>query len=60
DSDPSKVEMRLMEVPPNRLLPPELSMEDFIAVLRNARPSVSEEDIRRHEEWTRRFGVEGQ
>ncbi|KEP65837.1 UNVERIFIED_CONTAM: vacuolar protein sorting-associated protein vps4, putative [Hammondia hammondi] len=60
DRDPSKVEMHLMEVPPNRLLPPELSMEDFVVVLRNARPSVSEEDIRRHEEWTRRFGVEGQ
>ncbi|CBZ55412.1 putative vacuolar sorting ATPase Vps4 [Neospora caninum Liverpool] len=60
DADSTKVEMRLMEVPPDRLLPPELSMEDFIAVLRNARPSVSEEDIRRHDEWTRRFGVEGQ
>ncbi|PFH33678.1 putative vacuolar protein sorting-associated protein vps4 [Besnoitia besnoiti] len=60
DADPTKVEMRLMEVPPDRLLPPDVTVEDFIAVLRHARPSVCEEDIRRHDEWTRQYGVEGQ
>ncbi|PHJ18007.1 vacuolar protein sorting-associated protein [Cystoisospora suis] len=59
DPDVTKQEMSLMEVPPDHLLPPDLTMGDFTAVLRNARPSVSKEDIRKHEEWTRQYGVEG-
>jgi len=54
--------MTLMEIPPElraNVLVPDLSMADFYRVLANCRPSVGEEDIERHVEWTNEFGQEG-
>jgi len=61
-ADPQATEMTLMSIPAAQrdavvVLP--LSMADFLRVLTNARPSVGEDDIKRHEEWTSEFGQEG-
>jgi len=48
-----------MEVESDQLLEPPLVLKDFIKAVRNARPTVSQEDLKRNEEWTKEFGSEG-
>ncbi|CDJ58542.1 vacuolar sorting ATPase Vps4, putative [Eimeria maxima] len=43
DCDPTTRKMTLMSVPADRLLPPEVTMDDFHSAMRNTRPSVSPE-----------------
>jgi hypothetical protein len=50
--------MTWMEVPGDRLKEPEITFQDFIKSLKNARPSVSNEDITRHIKFTEEFGQE--
>lgn len=55
-------EMTLMQIPENQrdtvlVLP--ITIADFYRVLETARPSVGDEDIQRHVEWTREYGQEG-
>jgi len=52
-------EMTLMDVKPDELLPPEVTMNDFLKVLRNARPTVSVKDLERYTQFTAEFGQEG-
>ncbi|CDJ29675.1 vacuolar sorting ATPase Vps4, putative [Eimeria mitis] len=59
DSDPTTRKMTLMSIPADRLLPPEVTMEDFHSAMRHTRPSVSPEDLRMHVNWTEQFGLEG-
>ncbi|CDI86093.1 vacuolar sorting ATPase Vps4, putative [Eimeria praecox] len=59
DPDPTTRKMTLMSVPADRLLPPEVTMEDFHSAMRHTRPSVSQEDLRMHVHWTEQFGLEG-
>lgn len=59
DKDVTKKEMSLMSIPPDKLLPPDLCMYDFLTVLSNTRPSVSIDDLKKYETWTEQFGVEG-
>eukprot|EP00922_Rhytidocystis_sp_ex-Travisia-forbesii_P035972 GHVS01053377.1.p1 GENE.GHVS01053377.1~~GHVS01053377.1.p1 ORF type:complete len:455 (+),score=93.40 GHVS01053377.1:21-1385(+) len=59
DTDPNKREVNLMNIPPEQLLPPDVTMRDFMAVMENARPSVGEEDLCKHVKWTQQFGLEG-
>ncbi|OEH77211.1 vacuolar sorting ATPase [Cyclospora cayetanensis] len=59
DPDPTTRQMLLMSVPGDRLLPPEVTVEDFRNALFHARPSVSPEDLRMHVNWTEQFGLEG-
>ncbi|KAL8275298.1 hypothetical protein Esti_000747 [Eimeria stiedai] len=47
DADRTTRKMSIMSVPGNKLLPPEVTMEDFHTALRHARPSVSAE-VRTH------------
>lgn len=37
--------------------PRAITMNDFLEILKKRRPSISEDIIRRYEEWTRRFGA---
>lgn len=60
DPDPTKEERQLMSIPGAQLMPPEVSMRDFLAVLEQSKPSVSREELERHAEWTKRFGIECQ
>ncbi|KAL8443451.1 hypothetical protein Emed_006806 [Eimeria media] len=59
DADRTARRMSIMSVPGNKLLPPEVTMDDFHTALRHARPSVSAEDLRMHVVWTEQFGLEG-
>lgn len=60
--DPNAQAMTLFQIPAehraNVIVMP-LCMADFIRCLENARPSVGQEDIERHVEWTEEFGQEG-
>lgn len=58
-SDDSAIEMNILDIPPNSLYPPEVTADDFYAILDTAKPTVSAEDLRKHEEFTRVFGQEG-
>lgn len=51
-------EMTLMDIPGEKLAPLDVTMADFERVLTRAKPSVGEEDIVRHIEWTEQYGQE--
>jgi len=55
-------ETTLMVIPEafnDKVEPLELRRDDFMRVLSNARGSVSQSDLDRHDEWTKEFGMEG-
>lgn len=53
------IEMSWTEVDSEKLLEPPLTLKDFIKALNAARPTVSQEDIKKSAEWTAEFGSEG-
>lgn len=53
------IEMTWAEVDSEKLLEPPLTLKDFIKALNAARPTVSQEDIKKSAEWTAEFGSEG-
>jgi vacuolar protein-sorting-associated protein 4 len=57
--DPQAIEMAWTDVPGDKLLEPIINMRDFNAALENQRPSVSKEDLYKHEQFTKEFGLEG-
>ena len=57
-SDPAGQDMTLMQVPPEQLRCPPVTMDDFMAALARIRPSVCDKDIQDHQEWTAEFGQE--
>eukprot|EP00744_Colponema_vietnamica_P003527 GILI01005394.1.p1 GENE.GILI01005394.1~~GILI01005394.1.p1 ORF type:complete len:470 (-),score=150.39 GILI01005394.1:235-1572(-) len=57
--DPQGEAFRLMDVPPEKVKPPDVVMDDFLAVLETTRPSVSPADLVQQEEFTSQFGQEG-
>ncbi|KAL9581326.1 MAG: hypothetical protein Q9212_003967 [Teloschistes hypoglaucus] len=52
-------EMSWTEVDSEKLLEPPLVLKDFVKAVKGARPTVSQEDIKRSAEWTAEFGSEG-
>jgi len=61
-STPNCQQMRLMEIDAeeqDKVLAPQISMPDFLRVLRKIKPSVNEKDISRQMDWTREFGQDG-
>mmetsp|Transcript_34984 Transcript_34984/g.82496 ORF Transcript_34984/g.82496 Transcript_34984/m.82496 type:complete len:107 (+) Transcript_34984:1368-1688(+) len=56
---PQAREMTLMDMKPDLLLPPEVSMVHFLKVMRNAKPTVSKSDLERYTQFTSEFGMEG-
>ena len=58
-SDPGAQEMTIMQVPPNSLKAPDVTGEDFFNILSNTRPTVSQEDLIKQEDFTREFGMDG-
>ena len=42
-----------------QLLEPLVDMKDFLKAIRASRPTVSDVDLKRNEEWTHEFGSEG-
>lgn len=57
--DPGALEMTWTEVDSDKLLEPPLLRKDFEKAIKSSRPTVSQEDIKRSEEWTAEFGSEG-
>jgi vacuolar protein-sorting-associated protein 4 len=43
----------------DELLEPVVEKKDFIRAIKSSRPTVSEVDLKKNEEWTREFGSEG-
>ncbi|KAK4536707.1 hypothetical protein CDCA_CDCA09G2732 [Cyanidium caldarium] len=56
---PGAVEMSLLDVPPDRLLVPDVCAADFEEVLCTARPSVAKRDLDAYERFTQEYGQEG-
>ncbi|CCC13834.1 unnamed protein product [Sordaria macrospora k-hell] len=57
--DPEAIEMTWEQVPSDELLEPFVDKKDFIKAIKASRPTVSQEDLHRNEEWTKEFGSEG-
>ena len=57
--DRNAIEMTWVDVDPEHLLEPPLVLKDFVKAVRNARPTVSQDDLAKNAEWTAEFGSEG-
>ena len=57
--DDGATEMTWTEVDSEKLLEPPLILKDFVKAVKNARPTVSQDDLRKSAEWTAEFGSEG-
>jgi vacuolar protein-sorting-associated protein 4 len=57
--DSGAVEMNWTQVDAEQLEEPPLMLKDFVKAIKGARPTVSQEDIRKNAEWTAEFGSEG-
>ena len=57
--DQGAIEMDWTQIGDNELQEPPLTLKDFKRAVTNARPTVSQDDIKRSDEWTKEFGSEG-
>jgi vacuolar protein-sorting-associated protein 4 len=57
--DAGALEMTWTEVETDQLLEPPLTLKDFQKAVKNSRPTVSGEDLKKNAEWTAEFGSEG-
>lgn len=57
--DKGALEMNWTDVDSEKLLEPPLVLKDFVKAVKGARPTVSQDDIKRSAEWTAEFGSEG-
>lgn len=57
--DSDAVEKSWNEIESDELQEPPLKLADFLKSLENIRPTVTESDIRRHDEWTKESGNDG-
>lgn len=57
--DHGAMEMTWTEVDSEELLEPPLTIRDFMKAVKNVKPAVSQEDIKKSEEWTKEFGSDG-
>jgi vacuolar protein-sorting-associated protein 4 len=53
------IRMNLWDVPPDKLKAPEVEVKDFEKVLGHSFTSVSAEELKRFEDWTKQFGQDG-
>ena len=58
-SDPEGQDMTLMDIDPSKLVCPPVTMDDYMSALNRIRPSVCDEDIQQHIQWTSEFGQDG-
>ncbi|PPQ98062.1 hypothetical protein CVT26_003288 [Gymnopilus dilepis] len=57
--DPEAVEKSWTDVESDELQEPPLKLNDFLKSLEATRPTVTEADIQKHEQWTKESGAEG-
>eukprot|EP01002_Notosolenus_urceolatus_P000632 NODE_1157_length_1547_cov_26.845127_g959_i0.p1 GENE.NODE_1157_length_1547_cov_26.845127_g959_i0~~NODE_1157_length_1547_cov_26.845127_g959_i0.p1 ORF type:complete len:473 (+),score=119.74 NODE_1157_length_1547_cov_26.845127_g959_i0:3-1421(+) len=58
-SDPAGFEATVKTIDPKKLVNPVVTMNDFLACMVSARPTVSSDDLDRYEQFTAEFGMEG-
>jgi vacuolar protein-sorting-associated protein 4 len=56
-ADQDAVEKSWSEVESDELLEPPLRLRDFLTSLDSVRPTVTEGDIKRHDDWTKESGT---
>jgi vacuolar protein-sorting-associated protein 4 len=52
-------ELTLMDVPADKLHPPDVTRADFMRVLTRAKATVNQADLIKQEQWTKEFGQDG-
>ncbi|KAH7922405.1 AAA-domain-containing protein [Leucogyrophana mollusca] len=57
--DPAAVEKTWSEVDSDELVEPPLRYVDFVKSLESVRPTVTEADIKKHDDWTKESGNDG-
>jgi len=57
--DPDAMEMTWESVASEDLLEPLVGKQDFVKAIKSSRPTVSDVDLKKNEEWTHEFGSEG-
>ncbi|KAF8972522.1 AAA-domain-containing protein [Flammula alnicola] len=57
--DPDAIEKSWSDIGSDELLEPPLKLADFLKSLDSTRPTVTEADIKRHEDWTKESGADG-
>ncbi|KIL62198.1 hypothetical protein M378DRAFT_187396 [Amanita muscaria Koide BX008] len=57
--DPAAIERPWSEVGSDELQEPPLKLNDFLKSLESVRPTVTEADIKRHDDWTKESGNDG-
>ncbi|CAD8067879.1 unnamed protein product [Paramecium sonneborni] len=58
-SDPQGQQMRMYDIKGGQLYLPQIEYDDFLSVLPKCRPSVSQGDLKKYEDWTAEFGQDG-
>ena len=53
------MEMTWESVASEDLLEPLVGKQDFVKAIKSSRPTVSDVDLKKNEEWTHEFGSEG-
>lgn len=53
------IRMQLWDVPPEKLKAPDVTILDFQNVLKHSFSSVSSEELKKYDDWTKKFGQEG-
>ncbi|KAI8984259.1 skd1 protein [Mycotypha africana] len=56
---PDAEEMTWVDIEPDQLLEPELTVQDFLKAVQNSRPTVNQDDIQQQVRFTNDFGQEG-
>jgi len=57
--DPDAEEKSLMDIPGDQLKPVDVDINHFESALKHSKPTVSQKDLEKFEEWTKEFGQEG-
>lgn len=55
--DPDAVEKTWSDIESDELMEPPLTLKDFLKSLDSVRPTVSEADIKKHDDWTKESGT---
>jgi len=53
------IRMQLWDVPPEKLKAPDVTVSDFQKVLKHSFSSVSANELKEYDDWTKQFGQEG-
>lgn len=57
--DEGAIEMSWTDIEADELEEPVLTIKDFLKAIKNTRPTVNEEDLKKQEDFTKDFGQEG-